>query len=292
MPDSNENIPPELKALLEQKRAEILVSNHAPVADFAGLSPAHMYALINFPVDSAEPPIKQQLATPEMVETSIMCGAMLTALNFFASDKGEKLTPQGRWPRKVLLQIYELGDGDERGYDRPPRLEEDWPIANALHAILVHGKLLRKAKGRMYVTKQGRNFLNVTAATAYEWIQTEFTEHFNWAYLDGYPDIVRYQQHWGFMIWLLLRFGGQERPVSFYSEAFIKAWPMFLDELPEDSLSLSAEERFKSVFRIRYVQRWLAWMGWIEYRYEGRGFDSEIMLKATPVFYQRWATFA
>lgn len=286
--DKNENIPPELKALLEQKRQEMLAYNHSPLDEFAGLTPSQMSALFNDPWESLESPIKPQMATPDLVSSSLLCQSMLIALEYFSSEKGEKLTPQGRWPQKLLLKIYELGDADERSFGQKPRLEEDWPIANVLHGLLAEARLLRKSRDRMLTTKAGKQLL-ARPATAYEWIDVAFIRNFNWAYLDAYPEVQRVQHHWGFMVWLLLKYGNEERPVSFYSDAFLKAWPMFLDELPEDRFGRSREELFKHLFALRYIQRGFAWLSWVEYRYEGKGFDAEIWLKATPSFYQRWS---
>lgn len=286
--DQNNNIPPELKAIIEQKRQEILAQNNTPLDDFAGLNPSQMYMLINNPWESPESPIKALMATPDLLSTSILCQSMLIALEYFSSEKGEKLTPQGRWPRKLLLKLYELSDADEWPFDRKPRLEEDWPIASALHGILVHGRLLRKSKDRMITTKAGKQLLAIPT-TACEWLEVSFTQNFNWAYLDGYPEVQRYQQHWGFMVWLLLKYGKEERPFSFYSDHFLKAWPMFLDELPEDRFARSKKDQFKHIFALRCIQRGFAWLGWVDYRYEGKGLDAEIWLTASPAFYTRWS---
>ena len=279
----------ELQDFLEKKRQALHQQNNAIQNDFDGLTPSQMYGLLYEPITSNAFPLQQNLATPELTSNSILCQSVLIALDYFASEKGEKLTPQGRWPQKLLKRLHALGDADPRGLDRVPRLEEDWPIASALHPLMVDAGLLRKLKGKMLITKKGRAKL-AQPTTALDWIETEYTQHFNWGYLDGYPEVPQYQQHWGFMVWLLLRHGQQERPASFYSEAFLRAWPMFLDELPPDRFEREPDAQFKNLFELRFIQRWLAWMGWAEYRYEGKGFDATMMLKATPVFYQRWAS--
>ena len=288
--DNKDNdMPPELRAMVEKKQKEILAHNQAPMDDFAGLSPAQMYALVNQPWDSPETPVQAQLTTMEMVEASLLCRGMLVALQYFSPDKGEKLTLQGRWPKKLLMQIFELGDAGSLIPGRPPRLEEDSPLARALHVILYQGGLLRKAKGRMLTTQKGKQLMTMPV-NACEWIEHQYTERFNWAYLDGFPEAVRYQQHWGYLVWLLLKYGEEERPLSFYVDCYLKAWPMFLDELPEDQLGRAPEGIFQSIFEVRYIRRGFAWLGWVDYRQEGRGLDATIMLRATPAFYQRWAT--
>ncbi len=53
---------------------------------------------------------------------------------------------------------------------------------------------------------------------------------FNWSYTDRMPPFPRIQGFAGFTLRLLARHGREPRLVTFYSDAFIRAFPMMVDE--------------------------------------------------------------
>lgn len=53
-----------------------------------------------------------------------------------------------------------------------------------------------------------------------------YAEQFNWAYQDGYPPLPTVQYAGFFMLYLLSRYGDDWRPGTFYSDAFLTAFPI------------------------------------------------------------------
>ncbi len=136
----------ELQALLDQEMQRV---NQVGLEDFDGLSPVQMDGMLEDPFGPASP---LRLQPPEdWAQALPLRRALLALLEYFTGEKGEKLTPQGRLPRKLLLQIHALRPwGIDAFFDeREPRLEEDLPVAAMLFSAVLGDKLLRKTSGKM-----------------------------------------------------------------------------------------------------------------------------------------------
>jgi len=64
-----------------------------------------------------------------------------------------------------------------------------------------------------------------------------YVEQFNWGYRDGYPELRFVQSAFLFTLFLLTRYGDIWRPQVFYEDAFLRAFPMLLDEVPPSEIS-------------------------------------------------------
>ena len=90
-------------------------------------------------------------------------------------------------------------------------------------------------------------------------IYLHYTEEFNWAYFDGYPNVPAAQYGVNFTIFLLLKFGKNSREDSFYAEKYLKAYPNFAAEFKD--ILLTFTEDFNHCYSIRSFIRFTDWFG-------------------------------
>lgn len=279
-----ENSDEELEALRVEMQQKVDERNHTPLDDFSGLTPEQMHTLFYDPWSESSPVIWQ--ASEEAADMPLR-HALVTVLEYFSGPKGAKLTPQGRLPRKLLTALHELHAWDPIFHDRFPHMEEDSRVATMMHALVRHEGFVRKQHGHYLLTRKGRDWLARDPADQAGWIMQFSSQVFNWAYLDGHAELSEFQMGWPFLLWLVLQYGHEQRPVSFYTERILRAWPWLLDEL-EDHPYRTREAQFDSICSVRGFQRWLGWLGFVFVERE-RFPEAEVMVQATPLLKQCWA---
>jgi hypothetical protein len=108
----------------------------------------------------------------------------------------------------------------------PP--QQSWGVSH----ICLAG-LIRKYKGRFILSRDCRRLLaGIGLPAVYPRLFRVYAEQFNWAYRDGYPELRFIQSAFLFTLYLLMRYGDISRSQVFYEDAFLRAFPMLLDEVP------------------------------------------------------------
>jgi hypothetical protein len=244
-----------------------LLINNAPVDDFCGLSRNEMHHLLYEPFSEHSP---VQLRTDISDET-------LSALPFFRlaeeflkiiqREGSITLTPLGALQRKVLHELYEHGFIFEELIERDIRKltrEHDAVAIHSMHLTVEITGLVRKAKGKLTLTKRGGSFLRADARQElFILILRSFVEEFNWGYNDRYTALSVGQLGWGFSVYLQQLFGDAPRPMQFYADKYATAFPALVDRFNEASPE-RIDDRFARCYCIRTFDRFLEWFGLVE----------------------------
>lgn len=237
--------------------------NQAPMDDFCGLSPDQMSELLYAPLDSPH-----LVRFPDVLPGAPRAPSM-TLFNIIADAIGEaglKATAKGNLPRRVCVAAADaLRAEDVEGHtslrvSRPNR-EDDFPELVVVRRVAQFAGLIRKYKGRFLLTRRGRELLDQSGpAGAYPTLLRAYATKFNWAWADGYPELPFIQHSFAFSLYLLSRFGGEERSSSFYEDAFLRAFPALVNEA-EPRPYASAEDQVRRCFTIRVLERFAWFMG-------------------------------
>ena len=280
MPD---NASPELAALQAAMARAMAGHNRAPQDDLAGLSPTTMAALRDDAFGPDSPLLWRGAASPSSLP---LCRAIATLLTYFSAAEGARLTPQGRLPQKLLRELHDLHEWEHHPREVIPRLEEDLSVAMLLHALAIDQKWVRKRKGHYLLSRAGKEWLAMPADAQVLQTMRISCLVYDWGYLDGYPPLPMLQQGWGYLIWLLLRFGSEPRPVSFYRDRVLRTWPFLPDILPAPRWG-TRESDFHNLFEVRVFYRWLAWLGFVQLSREPR-LDADTIVTVTPLLGACW----
>lgn len=213
-------------------RQFMAMQNSRPIDDFEGLSATQMTQSLSG-IEGFDGFMLQRQQTFDDVDLcQVPLVAMFHVLAEEFGEKGIKLTPKGRLPRKVVLALYEANSAlvtDER-YDLFPRLEEDSAAVCAARVVFEELKLLRIVKGRITLTALGKTMARAASVQQLFWMLFEFTvRDFNWGYTDGYDDADPHiQNSFVFSLWLLQKDQGWQ-PFSQFLARYHRAFPMLSD---------------------------------------------------------------
>ncbi len=243
-------------------------ANHAPSEDFHGLSADQMYHFLHLPFESPELiTFPQQLTT----EPGSKAAFLLSLLVEGVGEKGIKLTATGNLGRKFCQEVGSLY------FDRYPdkhfasklkiTTEINMESLNTIRLSAQTAGLIRKYKGKIVLTKKCRKALdNGGMKELYPMLFKGYCQKFNWAYRDGHEELNIIQQSFSFLLFLLHRYGNSWRPAEFYSDIFLNAFPLALEEIPEKSY-MEPEESLQNCFILRSLERFTDFFGIVELEY-------------------------
>ena len=266
--------------------------NNTPLDDFCGLSPAQMPRLLYDPFGE-ESPARYNLELTDFPETPVL--RILKQILMGLSQGGLKMTAKGNLPadfsRAVALSYY--GEEGFREITRYGgfRKEEDWEEIHTVRLTAEMAGFIKKEKGRFRLTRKGEQVLSQGLnGKSFLDLFKAYTQKFNWAYRDGYPQMDIVQNSFLFTLFCLHRFGGETRSGEFYADLFLRAFPMVLDELSRSPYR-SPEVEAKRCFSLRALERFASFFGFADVRMPGRfQRGSPLEVKKGP-FLDSWIAF-
>ena len=250
------------------EKAQAFVSRHAqeqnqrPRDEFHGLSPEQMHRILNLPFASPG-----RVHFPEVLDT-IPTAPILTLVELLMDAIGEqglKPTAKGNLPRNFCREAA-LAYWGEQQYQEKTRygginLEEDFADLHVTRLVAELAGLIRKYKGRFILSRDCRRLLAGDGMSAiYPRLFRAYVEQFNWAYRDGYPELRFMQSAFLFTLYLLMRYGDISRSQVFYEDAFLRAFPMLLEEVPPSQV-VSPDETVRNCYTWRSLVHFAGYLG-------------------------------
>ena len=250
------------------EEAQAFVSRHAqeqnrrPRDEFHGLSPEQMHRILNLPF--ASPGL---VHFPEVLDT-IPTAPILTLLELLMDSIGEqglKPTAKGNLPRNFCREVALAYWGEQR-YQEKTRYgvinrEEDFADLHVARLVAELAGLIRKYKGHFILSRDCRRLLAGDGMSAiYPRLFRAYVEQFNWAYRDGYPELRFMQSAFLFTLYLLMRYGDISRSQVFYEDAFLRAFPMLLEEVPPSQV-ISPDETVRNCYTWRSLVHFAGFLG-------------------------------
>jgi hypothetical protein len=248
-----------------------LLQNNVPLDDFSGLSPAEMHHLLYDTFGDKSPlNLRNELQSTTLANIPFF---LLTEefLKILMRENSIKLTPLGALPRKTVHELYShkfiTEDIIEAGAFKLSR-EQDSIAITSVHLNLLASGSIKRPNGRLSLTKKGQQLVQPEQRiNLFKETLSSYTEKFNWASNDGYTPSPVGQLGWGFTVYLLKKFGQNERPIEFYAEKYLKAFPRFLEFFPVRQYGTPIED-FANCYRVRTFERFLEWFGFVKIDYK------------------------
>ena len=186
-------------------------------------------------------------------------------IKFFISklQEGEiKLTAKGFLPTQLVANVY------AKGFIKDEFIERG---------------ITKKRKGKLSLTKKGKK----TAANDQELLELIFKTmciKFNWGSFDGYEDENVGQLGSGYSMLLLSQYGEKFRPIEFYVQKYLQAFPALLDGLMPEYRS--REEYAQAMYSIRFFDRFLCYFNFISKLGDEFQKAKNSEVKATSIFHK------
>ncbi len=259
-----------------------LQKNIAPIDDFHGLSSEQMHRFLHMPFDSPQlvsfPGILQ--AEPEG-KAAFILSMLLEGIG----EDGMKLTAKGNLGQKFCQEA------SKRFYDHYPdsivsrltvRTETNFEALHTIRITAQLGGLVRKYKGKLLLTKKCRKAMDSNGMKAlYPLLLHAYIRKFNWGYRDRYDELNFIQQSYLVSLYLLHKYGNSRRPAAFYSDSFLQAFPMILQEI-EPKLYEPPEDTLRNCYILRTLQRFAGFFGLADVEQISEGpLNREYRIRAT-----------
>ena len=236
--------------------------NQLPQDDFQGLSPEQVHRMLHFPFDTPE-----FFTFPETLSSAPEAPILHLVQEITAAidEKGLKATAKGNLPLKLCklakVDYQKFKPEGDYLYRRNISSEEDFDDLHTARIILELSGLLRKTKGRFFLTKKYQQMIKKSGLTGlYPLLLKTYCRKFNWGFRDGYEEIPFIQHSFLFTMYLLKLLGDDWKPFFIYENYFLQAFPMVINEAESEPYR-SAEDGVRACYSIRTLDRFLHFMG-------------------------------
>ena len=236
--------------------------NQLPQDDFQGLSPEQVHRMLHFPFDTPE-----FFTFPETLSSAPEAPILHLVQEITAAidEKGLKATAKGNLPLKLCklakVDYQKFKPEGDYLYRRNISSEEDFDDLHTARIILELSGLLRKTKGRFFLTKKYQQMIKKSGLTGlYPLLLKTYCRKFNWGFRDGYEEIPFIQHSFLFTMYLLKLHGDDWKPFFIYEDYFLQAFPMVINEVESEPYR-SAEDGVRACYSIRTLDRFLHFMG-------------------------------
>jgi hypothetical protein len=259
--------------------------NQAPADDFHGLSPEQMHRFLNFPFD-----------TPALISFPIPLdiipqAPIMTLFNLLVNaigDEGLKATATDNLPRNFCREAALAFLGVEGYRDKTKfagiNTELDFSEMHVTRLVAETAGLVGKYKGKFITSRECRKILVESGMPGiYPRIFRAFVGAYNWGYQDRYPGFSIIQQSFLFTLYLLQTYGNEWRPGAFYSDIFLRAFPMVLAEVRPRSYEPPEDEAGRC-YSLRSLERFAEFHGLVEIeRDPSKRFTADFRLRKLPL---------
>lgn len=269
MKDQNGSTFIKVSSDLENARNNI---NSTGLPEFDGLSPNQMSGLL-YTLFSDDSIIQFH---PKVNDQDLDQVGFFQLIEFILQEllehKEIKLTKWNNMNTTLTTVIYHKHFTSEEVFSYKERkVYKQSEIMTLQNAMTVLNKITRITKIRnnsMSLTKKGLALTKTeNRFLLFQTIFTAYYKNLNWGYHDGYPESQHLQFTFGFTLYLLLKYGNEQRNIDFYSDKLMKAFPML--KVDFENSRRSPERTLKAALSLRCFQRFLEWFNIIEVRKEG-----------------------
>ena len=261
--------------------------NKAAVPDFEGLSPHRMFSILNRPFSGECPVTFNPSVNPAILASIPVIRVCLLIIDAIRAENGLKLTPKGNLPRKIVNEIFSLNLYTKTNSKYLPTkvLNEDEFIPAAYtRALMKLAGLVTIRKNKLLLTKTGREPFD--PVLLFRSLFTMFETDFHKGYLDGYESGAIGNTGALYVIYLLHRYGHEQREASFYASLYFKAFPDLISAIQPSPFS-NQETMAYECFIYRTFDKGFFLFGLVDIEYKGKNYsDRKMYIKITEAFHQ------
>ena len=260
--------------------------NQQPQENFQGLSSEQVHRMLHFPFDTPE-----FFNYPETlsIEPEAPILTLIQLITNAIDEKGLKATAKGNLPQKLckeaIVEYRKCLTKDDYLHWMTINKEADFSDLHTTRIVLELSGLLRKTKGRFFLTKKYLQLVRQSGkAGLYPLILKTYCRKFNWGYRDGFEEIPFIQHSFLFSIYLLNLHGNDWVPFLIYEDYFLHAFPMVIEEAMSRPYT-SSEEVVRICFDLRVLNRFLHFLGLarIEIIPSDKLFSKELQIRKLPL---------
>jgi hypothetical protein len=277
----------DLEALNDVLKQATDAHNRGSIDDFEGLCPEEMHWLLNAPFDPKRSPMQRVKDIPEELIKGMKFPEDMTQYLLIVKEEAPmKLTATGALTRAFCKRLCDKGL-DERGLDwfkENPLMREDDSYYITLLDTFSRGMGFTKQLGpRLSLTREGSALLKASPSERFLAIFNLYAQKYDWDYGDRYPASRIIQQGFGFSLYLLSLYGREPHDDHLYSERFLNAFPMVLNDF-EEGTYYTNEMQYHDTYSLRTVTRFMVRFGLAEDINKTKVKRSKVIIRKTQLF--------
>jgi hypothetical protein len=235
--------------------------------DFLGLSSTQMHNLLYSPLSLDNEIFKIELASEEELDQVPILNQAVFFLRKIQEVGELKATQKGNLPKLFVIDLYEHFYSKDK-YARKPNKEDDLPQVTRLKHLLDISGLIKKRNNKFSLTKKASSILEENKRLElFELIFINFANKWNWAFMDGYPELYFIQQSVAFNFLLIHKKCNGWTLDKDLGQLFIKAFPAIIREVPDSSYS-TPEKQVINCFAVRFLNRFCLPLGIVNLKEE------------------------
>lgn len=264
-------------------------ANYAPIEDFDNLSSADMNHIM-YDTFGKESCLQINTNIPkEILDQVPFLQLELDYFKILGESKELKLTPKGNLLVKTCKTLYEPKHISDFGLEKIGyKLNQESKCISivTMKLIATVANLTKKRNNKMSLTKKGQKlYYHDDHSSLFRILFESYFKEYNMGYHDGYGEHFEIQRTIGYTFYLLLQYGKEFRPIEFYSEKVLKAFPMLLHPFMRSSFRTPKEE-MTSCYQLRIFKRYLDWFGLVKIESDDKFLDKNVQVKATDIYFK------
>ncbi|MHA4894372.1 hypothetical protein ACXZ1K_06435 [Pedobacter sp. PWIIR3] len=252
----------ELNALMTEYQRKI---NSSPLADFDGLSPEDMEALLHSPFAPGSV-LQFSKEMDYYVDQVPIFKLSELLINEIRNAGILKLTTKSNLPVRVCEMLYnqELIKWEYMEFNKKIR-EDEVPYLWPLKQYLLGEGIVKKRNNAMSLTKHGEKLMEGPKAVRFVTLLTYFTDRFYWGNFYGLEDGGKYGNlGWAYSLVLLSKYGSRSNTAVFYSFKLIRAFEKGLWNAHQKDMTTKACDSHHSAYTVRFFECFANWFGLIK----------------------------
>lgn len=260
--------------VLQKLVDEIMLEyNQQSIADTEGLSPNQLQNLLYSLFGEQSLVCLNQNLSDEVALQSPLLKLLIDFLQIIRREESLKLTKTGALPLKIVAELYSKRHIVEKVWSSEinVRTENDSVSIQTIKIVANLAGLSKTIHGKLSLTAKAAKLINSPAKLLILTIETFFLK-LNWSYFDKYESENAAQFGAGYTLFLLHKYGYQEREFNFYADNFRKAFPAVINEFEGNHIS-SSIDRFRHCYGWRTFGHGLNWSGLVDTFQTGKFLD-------------------
>lgn len=268
---------------------EFLLKDNRPLEEYDGLSRSEMRYLIHNPFSSNSPLKIEKEISDRILNQIPILKPVEFLLDRLIQSKRIRLTKKGYLPTKLVREIYDVvllkDELIEMNFIRlySEMSSEKVHITREISEIC---GFVENENNKLIINTDWKNYyINKNRSKIFRRMFIGFTLHFNWSKIGFCTNQNTGQCGFAYTLYLLSKYGRNFKPLSFYIDKYVKAFPFSQEELRPVMMGVCKADSFPSSFKIRTIDGFLANFNLVDYQFvEKRNSERTLMIKKTRIF--------
>jgi hypothetical protein len=256
--------------------------NQKEVNDFLGLSPEQMHGILNNKLN-----LNNDLFCVQDVDIELLLKVPIIEQSLYLlnklKDSDLKATQKGNLPKSIVQDLY-YRFYSEMKFSFLPHTEEDSQPVNYLRLLLILAGYMKIRSKKYSLTDKGKMLLNIkNYNNLFKDIFIVFSNKFNWAYGDRYPDFNLIQTSCSFNIFMIYKKAQNWIAGEELGRLYVQTFPALQSEA-EACEYRTASDQISSCFNVRFLERFSMPLGLLESKEDGDKPHIKNLYKLSPIF--------